>query len=125
MGKHDINAFLGAGTSFTGRLLFDGVVRIDGEFDGEIESSGTLLVGRNARITGRVRVGRLACGGFVAADVEAASMVSISGTGRVAGSVRTPVLVMEEGGGLDGDVVMEAAPSPAALAGNAGFPEGD
>ena len=33
MGKHDINAFLGAGTRFRGHLTFEGTVRIDGDFD--------------------------------------------------------------------------------------------
>ncbi|WP_428564818.1 MAG: bactofilin family protein [Solidesulfovibrio sp. DCME] len=120
MGKHDINAFLGAGTSFTGRLAFDGVVRIDGDFDGEIVSAGTLLVGQKARIAGRIAVGRLTCGGSVTAEVTAAAKVTVTATGRLTGSVRTPVLVVEEGGGLDGDVVMAAAEAvtvtPVALA---------
>lgn len=124
MGKHDINAFLGAGTSFTGRLAFEGVVRIDGAFDGEIVSAGTLLVGKNARIAGRVHVGRLTCGGAVAAEVTAADRVAVTATGRLTGSVRTPVLVVEEGGGLEGEVVMEpgaaAQEPPAALAAGPG-----
>ena len=57
MGKHDINAFLGAGTSFSGRLAFCGVVRIDGEFEGEIVSAGSLVVGENARVSGPRRGG--------------------------------------------------------------------
>ena len=54
MGKHDINAFLGVGTSFVGRLTFGGVVRIDGHFEGEIVSTGTLVVGSQAHVAGRV-----------------------------------------------------------------------
>ncbi|WP_300159713.1 polymer-forming cytoskeletal protein [Solidesulfovibrio sp.] len=114
MGKHDINAFLGAGTYFTGRLVFEGVVRLDGCFDGEIASSGTLIVGKNARLTGQVAVGRLSCGGSVTAEVTAASKVTITSTGRLTGSVRTPALVVEEGGCLDGEVVMEASAAVAA-----------
>jgi cytoskeletal protein CcmA (bactofilin family) len=110
VGKHDINAFLGVGTSFTGRLTFDGVVRIDGDFEGEIVSSGTLVVGKNARISGHIEVGRLACGGLVAAEVKAAQLVTIHSTGRLVGSVRTASLVVDEGGSLDGVVEMGGAP---------------
>ena len=106
MGKHDINAFLGAGTSFVGRLTFGGVVRIDGEFEGEIVSSGTLVVGGQARVSGRIAVGRLVCDGFVAASVSASSSVTVHARGRVVGSVRTPSLVVDEGGRLDGLVSM-------------------
>lgn len=119
MGKHDINAFLGAGTSFTGRLTFAGVVRIDGTFEGEIASSGTLVVGENARITGRVAVGRLVCGGHVAAEVAAEASVTIHCRGVVTGSVRTPALIVDEGGRIDGEVSMggpeAASRAPAAL----------
>ena len=119
MGKHDINAFLGVGTSFVGRLTFDGVVRIDGEFEGEIVSSGTLVVGREARVQGRIAVGHLVCDGSVSAEVTAASSVTIHARGRVVGSVCTPSLVVDEGGRLDGLVSMggdEVAADPPALA---------
>ena len=120
MGKHDINAFLGAGTAFAGRLTFAGVVRIDGAFEGEIASSGTLVVGENARIAGRVAVGRLLCGGRVEADVTAEASVTIHSRGVLLGTVRTPALIVDEGGRLDGEVSMgrpdAAEPAPAALA---------
>jgi cytoskeletal protein CcmA (bactofilin family) len=117
--KHDINAFLGVGTSFTGRLTFDGVVRIDGDFEGEIASPGTLVVGKNARISGRIDVGRLVCGGLIAAEVTAVHIVTIHSTGRLIGSVQTAALVVDEGGNLDGVVKMAGAPEttvqPAAM----------
>ena len=119
MGKHDINAFLGVGTSFVGRLTFGGVVRIDGEFEGEIVSSGTLVVGSQARVAGRITVGRLVCDGFVAAEVTASAAVAVHARGRVVGSVRTPSLLVDEGGRLDGLVSMggdEVLADPPALA---------
>jgi cytoskeletal protein CcmA (bactofilin family) len=120
LGKHDINAFLGAGTSFAGRLAFGGVVRIDGHFEGEIVSSGTLVVGNQATVAGRIEVGRLVCDGLVAADVAATASVAVHGRGRLSGSVRTPSLSVAEGGRVDGAVVMETGveePRPALAAG--------
>lgn len=107
MGKHDINAFLGAGTSFCGRLTFEGVVRIDGAFEGDVVSTGTLVVGRGARVSGTLTLGELQCDGLVTATVTAASKVVVHPSGRVQGTVRTPALVVEEGGSLDGEVCME------------------
>jgi cytoskeletal protein CcmA (bactofilin family) len=127
MGKHDINAFLGAGTVFRGHLAFEGVVRIDGEFEGDIESAGLLVVGRGARVSGRLVLGQLACDGLVAAEVTAATKVVVHASGRLEGTVRTPSLVVEEGGRLDGEVVMAPEPTvtvtvgaPAMLAGESG-----
>jgi len=118
VGKHEINAFLGTGTSFTGRLAFTGVVRIDGAFDGEIASSGTLVIGENARVSGRIDVGKLVCGGEVSAAVTATASVAVHAKGRLVGSLRTPALIVDEGGRIDGEVSMGEASTgetPAAL----------
>jgi len=109
MGKHDINAFLGTGTSFRGDLTFEGVVRVDGAFDGEIASRGMLVVGRSARVSGRLTLGRLRCDGLVVADVVAATGVVVHASGRIVGTVRTPSLTVEEGGRIDGEVIMVEA----------------
>lgn len=111
MGKHDINAFLGAGTRFQGRLTFEGVVRVDGAFEGDIDTPGMLVVGRGARVSGRLNLGRLRCDGLVEAEVTASVGVVIHASGRIVGTVRTPSLTMEEGGCLDGEVAM-AEPGP-------------
>jgi len=120
MGKHDINAFLGAGTCFHGRLTFEGVVRIDGEFEGDVESSGVLVVGRGARVAGTLVLGQLQCDGLVTAEVTASAKVVVHASGRVMGTVRAPALVVEEGGRIDGEVSMDqgvtvSVPSPAML----------
>ena len=44
MARDEINAFLGAGTVYQGQLSFQGAVRIDGNFVGEVHSEGTLIV---------------------------------------------------------------------------------
>ncbi len=59
----ELNAFLGVGTEYRGKLDFVGTVRIDGRFEGEISTDGDLILGRKASITGTVKVGRLtSCG---------------------------------------------------------------
>ena len=55
----EIHALLGRGTAYAGKLTFEGRVRIDGTFDGEIFSSGTLIVGDSAQVKGEIDVGTL------------------------------------------------------------------
>ena len=43
MSREEINAFLGAGTVYQGKLTFQGAVRVDGVFSGEISSEGALI----------------------------------------------------------------------------------
>lgn len=112
MAKDEINAFLGVGTSYRGRLDFTGSVRIDGVFEGEIESEGTLVVGREAVITGQVKVGQLVLGGTFTGDVTATVRVQLHKTARFQGVMRTPALSVEEGAVLDGQLSMSGSAAP-------------
>lgn len=108
MAKDEINAFLGVGTTYRGRLDFSGSVRIDGTFEGEVESEGTLVVGREAVISGQIRVGQLVLGGTLNGDVSASSRVTMHKTARFTGTLRTPALSVEEGAVIEGQVGMSS-----------------
>lgn len=110
MSKDEINAFLGSGTSYSGQLTFEGAVRIDGVFVGEIGSEGTLIVGKDASIQGTVKVGQLVMSGTLTGEVFASRKVIMHRTGVINGTINAPAIVMEEGARLEGSVSM-AAPS--------------
>lgn len=106
MAKDEINAFLGVGTSYEGKLQFQGSVRIDGTFLGQIDSDGTLIVGQEAKIDGQIVVASLILSGFIQGQIVASTKVIMHKTARLQGSLRSPCLVMEEGAVLDGEVLM-------------------
>ncbi len=106
MARDEINAFLGAGTNYQGKLHFQGAVRIDGNFHGEVVSDGTLVVGQEAVVEGLVRVGQLVLSGNIQGEVEARNKVVLHKTANLQGNIRTPVLVVEEGAVLEGQLDM-------------------
>ena len=112
MAKDEINAFLGAGTSYQGKLLFQGSVRIDGEFRGEVESEGTLVVGREAKLLGQIKVGQLIVSGHINGEIIATDKVTLHSKANLVGSVRTPSLVVEDGAVLEGEVKMGSTIDP-------------
>lgn len=114
MAKDDINAFMGAGTFFTGKLSFQGAVRIDGEFVGEIESDGILMLGKDSKIEGTVNVGEMNLSGTFTGDVFAKRNVTIHRDGILKGKVQCPSLVVEDGGILDGTIQMLKKEEPQA-----------
>jgi len=109
MSKEEINAFLGAGTVYQGRLSFQGAVRIDGSFSGEVFSEGSLIVGKDAQIEGVLNVGDLLLSGHFTGEVQAKRRVTIHKTGVLQGAVYTPALVTEEGALLDGQIIMQGS----------------
>jgi cytoskeletal protein CcmA (bactofilin family) len=97
MDKSEIKAFLGPGSQFEGKLLFDEIVRLDGTFRGEITSKDTLIVGKTADLQAEVSVGTLILSGRFKGNIKAATRVELRAPATVEGAIDTPVLVVDEG----------------------------
>lgn len=100
--KEELKALLGKGAEFTGKMIFDGMVRIDGVFSGEIFGQGSLDIGQGAVVKADMDVHRVYIAGEVTGSIKAQQKVSIHSTGKLCGDVHTPVLVIEEGAFFDG-----------------------
>lgn len=106
MAKDEINAFLGSGTIYEGKLNFQGSVRIDGNFTGEVFSEGTLVVGKDAKMKGQIRVSQMILSGHITGEVYATDRVVLHKTANLVGTLHTPALVMEEGAKVEGKISM-------------------
>ena len=106
----EITAFLGKGTSFEGRLLFEGVVRIDGHFCGDIFTRDTLVIGPEAVVTAQVDAEIVIIAGRFEGRIRAGTKVEILETGSLRGVVQSPALKIQEGGVFDGTTQMEENP---------------
>lgn len=102
----EISAFLGKETLFEGKMTFRGVFRLDGRFEGEIFESGTLIVGESALIKGKIRVNIIIINGHVEGELQAGERIEIHSTGKFSGTLMTPVLIINEGGTLNGHCEM-------------------
>jgi cytoskeletal protein CcmA (bactofilin family) len=122
----ELNAFLGVGTEYRGKLDFVGTVRIDGHFEGEISTDGVLILGRKAFIEGTVRVGQLSSCGEIRGDVFVKESAVFEKTSVLKGSLNAPVLVVEKGAVVEGSITMprEGAPAikPKVVSANFGGP---
>jgi len=104
--KANIKAFLGPGSKFEGKLSFNEMVRLDGSFLGDIESSDTLIVGDSAEIEGNISVGALILSGTFKGNIKAAASVELRAPARVAAKIETPLLKIEEKVVFNGEIIM-------------------
>jgi len=116
-GDADPACAIGPGASFDGIVSFWGLARIEGRLRGEVVADGTLQVGPEADVHARIEVDVLVVAGLVEGDVVARERVEVLATGRITADVRTPSLVLAEGGRIEGRLEMgttkgSAAPSP-------------
>ena len=99
-----IDTLIGAHSSFTGELAFEGAVRIDGKFDGNIRSSkdGTLIISQGAEVSGEVHVPNLILHGLIKGNVHAGKSLRIGETGCINGDVEYRVITLAEGAAVNG-----------------------
>ncbi len=98
----EVRAFLGKGAEFVGKLIFNGSVRIDGDFQGEVHGQGALIIGAGGQVKANICADRVYIGGKVQGKIDVKERMTIQSTGEFLGDVRTPVFIMEEGACFDG-----------------------
>jgi cytoskeletal protein CcmA (bactofilin family) len=107
--KSEIKAFLGPGSQFEGKLVFNEIVRLDGAFRGEITSRDTLIVGESADIQADIEVGTLILSGRFKGNIKAKAKIELRAPAQVEGGIETPALSIEDGVILNGTVTMSGA----------------
>ena len=97
-----INSIVGDGTRFVGDLELNGLLRIDGDFIGNIKTHGKVLIGKNGRAECTITADTVVIGGVVKGDIVSSGKVVILSTGMLIGNVSTPRLISEDGVILNG-----------------------
>jgi cytoskeletal protein CcmA (bactofilin family) len=108
---YKVRTVLGGETKFNGILKYTDSLKIDGRFEGAIESTGFLMVESGAEVTADIKVGTLVVAGVIRGDVVAERRLELLPEGRIVGNIRCPNLIMAEGTGLQGRCEMLEDPS--------------
>lgn len=101
------HTLLGPESSFEGRLCFQGTVRIDGKFSGQIITEDTLVIGEGAEVDADVHVGNLVLNGILRGTVRATKEIALHMPGKMYGDLYTPNLVIHPGVIFEGGCRME------------------
>ncbi len=101
-----ISGLLEKGCEFEGKLTFEGTVRINGKFSGEIFSEGTLVIGEGAMVDGRVDCGNILIHGSVTGTIKARDRIEMHTPAIVEGDITAQTLVIDEGVVFEGSCSM-------------------
>ncbi len=102
-----MDAFLGQNTSFNGTLVFDGLVRLDGNFEGNVKTNDTLIIAESGNIKAEIEAGVVKISGTFDGTIVAKNKVELYKPAFVTGVIRTPVIRVEEGVVFNGSTEME------------------
>jgi len=100
------NTLIGPGTELKGVLKDKESVRIDGRFEGEIETEGTIVIGEDATVNANIKAAEVVISGKVVGDIECDGKVEISSTGSLEGKVKASDLTIAEGAFFNGECRM-------------------
>ncbi len=93
-----MTTFLGEKTEFEGKLVFQGSLRIDGHFKGEITApEGNLIIGEKGLLKSDVFASSVVVGGEIHGNINAGKRIEILVSGKVFGDIQAPVVVISEG----------------------------
>jgi len=101
-----LNAMLGAGSVFEGKLHFEGQVRIDGTFTGEITTTDLLVIGEGAKVSATINCGSVEIKGDITGNVNASESIVLRATARVQADIYAPSLVVDKGAVFEGNTRM-------------------
>ncbi len=105
--SNELTALLGRGTRFDGKLHFEGRVRVEGSFCGEILSDDTLIIGEGAVVDGDILAATVIIrGGKVTANVRATRSIELHVPAEVSGNLRAPEVFIDKGVHFTGNCSM-------------------
>ena len=84
-------------SSFKGEFKSECDFRVDGCFEGSIETNGKVVIGKNGRIEGTVVCSSADIEGAINGTIHVKDLLSIRSTGEVKGDVVMTKLVVESG----------------------------
>ena len=94
--------------SMQGTISFKDPVnlRINGSFEGRLDSRGSLTIGENANVKADIRGDRIFIAGRVTGNVSASISLSVVPPALIRGNIQTPLLSVSEGATIEGQLSM-------------------
>lgn len=104
----EIDTIIGPGTKFDGNIEAIGIVRVDGEFKGNIVTKGDVLIGDNGKVDGTVSARNMVVAGSSTADINCSEKLQIKANGKVIGDIVVKNIIIEENAIFNGKCSMKS-----------------
>jgi cytoskeletal protein CcmA (bactofilin family) len=88
---------LSSDVEIKGTVKFQHDLIVDGKIEGDIQSTGNLTIGENARIKAEVKTGTIVVYGKVHGNLTATDHIELKASAEVVGDIKTKTLTIESG----------------------------
>lgn len=85
------------GTKIVGEIMSQSDFRIDGEVEGNIQTTGRIVLGKTGVVRGRIIAANADVEGMVLGNIDVKNMLTLKATANIQGDVKTEKLTIEPG----------------------------
>ena len=110
-GSERVDTVIGKGTMVNGRVVAEGLIRIDGRFEGDLQSNGDVIIGEGGIAVADVKGRHLTIAGELQGDVKLTGRLELTASGKLLGDITVDSLVIRDGGTFKGQCEMRT-PAP-------------
>jgi cytoskeletal protein CcmA (bactofilin family) len=103
-GQQDFPTVIGADAAFKGEMTFEKGLRLQGKFEGKINTPGRLHISKEAKLMADVEAGAIIVEGEVRGNLMANDRIELKQTARYEGDLHASKLVVDEGAIFSGHV---------------------
>jgi len=109
-----VDTVIGKGTAIKGSIESQGVLRIDGQVEGEVQNKGDVIIGEGAQVTANIIGRNVVVAGQINGNVDVEGTLEILKTGRLHGDIKAAQLVIAPGAIFQGSSQMRVDEAPKA-----------
>lgn len=103
------DTLIGQGTLAEGKIVSEANLRIEGEYRGDIECKGDVIIGECGVARSNIIAQDVTLAGKLFGDIETKGRLIITASGQLVGNVTAHSLIIQDGGMLNGSCHMEPA----------------
>jgi cytoskeletal protein CcmA (bactofilin family) len=109
----NIEVLVGSGANISGDLECDGIVKVEGIYQGSIKTASSVIIGERAKVDAEIEAQNVSVSGQVKGSIVAKERLEILSSGRVWADVTVSSFLLDDGGKLHGGLKMfGAGPAP-------------
>ncbi len=97
-----------SGTEFTGDIVSDSNIQIEGDIIGNVSCSGKVLITSSGKLKGNLVCVNAEIDGTVHGELTVENLLTMRSTARIKGDIQSTKLTIEEGAYFEGACVMKS-----------------
>jgi cytoskeletal protein CcmA (bactofilin family) len=93
----EMETIIGKDTMIKGTITGKGALRIDGQFEGDINTTGSIVIGEDAKVTAQCKGANATIAGIVYGNIDISEKLELLPSSQIYGDIKAGILSVGEG----------------------------